>query len=159
MKCLNSLWEKMKTRKGLVIIGIVILVVGSGVAIGIKIHRDSNEKQKQERAEKEKQDKSNESTALILETVNKLYTVKVMEYHSIVRAIKDWDYSERFRVSQIRELDKLIGYNKYMSEYNKYNELQDVIIKINTEESNDKKWLYQNAMLEVREWIEDMYGI
>ncbi len=156
MSSLNSLLKKVKTRKGLVITGISLTILITGIVVGVNVHNRNLEKKEQERIKREEQQRHQELVDLTFETIDQLYNLRIAEYNSIVRSIKNWNYSDNFRYSQIRKLDDLIGYDKYASEYRKNNEFYDVIDKIKREETKDKQWLYQQTISEVAGWLENM---
>lgn len=156
MSSFTSLLKKMKTRKGLVITCISLTILITGIVVGVNVHNRNLEKKEQERIKREEQQRHQELVDLTFETIDQLYNLRIAEYNSIVRSIKNWNYSDSFRYSQVIKLDELIGYDKYASEYRKNYEFSDVINKIEQEETYDKRWLYQLATHEVAGWLEDM---
>lgn len=156
MSSLNSLLKKVKTRKGLVFTGISLTILITSIVVGVNVHNRNLEKKEQERIKREEQQRHQELVDLTFETIDQLYNLRIAEYNSIVRSIKNWNYSDDFRYSQIIKLDDLIGYDKYAREYRKNYKFSDVINKIESEKTYDRQWIYQLTISEVAEWLENM---
>lgn len=151
----KALLKRIKTPWGIIIIFVIILIIA---IISIVLMSDSHKEQLHENDATDE----TENTSLdqfeegVYEAINELHDIYISEYKSAVRVIKDYSYSDEFRRRYIIKLDELIGYSKYMSIYSKNGSFYDVIVEIQSNEYNDRQWLYSKAGYEVCQLLKGM---
>jgi len=123
------------SKKTLYILCPVVLVV---IAMGCILYYNYQEKQSKERDKHELQ-------ASFRRAWDKEYENQLRDYESLVRTIKDRDYSYEFRFKYVMKLNELLGIWQYRNTGLEYSTVDECLDNLRLNEEDDKELLRQKA--------------
>lgn len=124
-------------KKTLYILCSLVIIV---IAVGCYFYHSYNESQSKERDKQELQ-------ALFQREWDKEYESQLRDYRSIIRTIKDWDYSYELRFKYVLKLNDLLGTQQYQNTYHESSTVDNCIDNLKRNEEADKELLKQKAYM------------
>lgn len=145
----------MKTPAG-IIITFVIVAIMTIIITTFQSHEQGTQKGQDEVHIEQEDNALSQFEKDVYDAIDELHKIYLYDYKSAIRVIKDYSYSDDFRLRYIREVDALMGYDRYMTIYHRNESFYDVIEEIETNEYEDRRWLYVRAASEVSKWLKEM---